>query len=150
MYIIGSNVSDDQIPQISDEVKKAIETESGTVEKLEPLGKKKLAYPIKKTKIGDYILVNFTAPSEKINEVEHKIRTNLNIVRHLVINMDKALVRMEKDRVLQAKLKIMRPKEDIPVKPAPAGKTQTGKSERKIQIDLDAEIEKALESEDLK
>ena len=61
-------------------------------------------------------------------------------------------VRQEKDRVAQVKHKIVRPSEDVkpaPVRsrPKPVPSPAAGK---KIQIDLDAEIEKALGSEDLK
>ncbi len=144
MYIVGSHVADDEIPKTTDEVRKFIESGGGLIEKYEEPGKKKLAYPIKKTKIGHYVVVGFSAPSDKINEIEHRIRTTQSIIRHLVVNMDEALERMEKDRVIQSQMKRRTPQEAAPVeKPA-------AKPARKIEIDLDAEIEKALESENLK
>lgn len=143
MYIIGSEISDDEIPKITEEVKKGIEAESGIIEKYEEIGKKKLAYPIKKTRTGYYVLINFNAPAERVYEIEHKIQTHQNIIRHLLINMDEALVRMEKDRIAQSQLRPRIAKEELKEKPVP-------KSDKKIEIDLDAEIEKALESEDLK
>lgn len=143
MYIVGSKVSDDQIPQVTEEVKKFIQDSGGIIEKHEDLGKKKLAYPIKKSRNGYYVAVNFSAPSEKVNEIEHKIRTSQNLIRHLIINLDEALIRMEKDRASQAKLKLVRPKVEVV-------KETLQKTKKKIEIDLDAEIEKALETEDLK
>jgi len=144
MYIIGNNVSDDEVPKITDEVKKYIETAGGIMEKHEDLGKKKLAYPIKKTRNATYILDNFSAPADKINDIEHRIRTYQNIIRYLIINMDEALVRMEKDKAVQAKIK-RRPPEEPKAEPR-----KTPSDGKKIEIDLDAEIEKALESKDLK
>lgn len=146
MYIIGAHLSDDQIPASVAEIKKVVEGGGGTIEKHEELGKKKLAYPIKNQRAGYYVLVNFEAAADKVNEIEHKVRTSGAVVRHIIINMDEALIQMEKDRIVQAKLKL-RPKvekepEIVKAKPVREGK--------KIQIDLDAEIEKALESEDLK
>ncbi|OGE76148.1 MAG: 30S ribosomal protein S6 [Candidatus Doudnabacteria bacterium RIFCSPHIGHO2_02_FULL_48_21] len=146
MYIISNNVSDDEVPKITEEVKKYIETAGGIVEKHEDLGKKKLAYPIKKTRNAVYVLDNFSAPADKINEIEHRIRTYQNVIRHMIINMDEGLIRMEKDKALQAKLKRRIPQEEA--KPVEAGKPRT--EGKKIEIDLDAEIEKALDSKDLK
>lgn len=143
MYIIGSHISDDQIPQVVEETKKIIDSSGGVLEKHEELGKRKLAYPIKKSKNGFYIVANFSAPAERMNEIEHKIRNSQGIIRHLIINMDQGLLRMEKDRLEQAKLKLLRPRAEAP-------KETPGKPEKKIEIDLDAEIEKALESEELK
>lgn len=144
MYIIGSHVPDNEIGKVSEEVKTFIEKSQGSIVSQEDLGKKKLAYPIKKSRIGHYQLVNFTAPAEKLSEIEHRIRTSQAIIRHLILNMDEALVRVEKDRVQQAKLKTLRPK--------PEAKPEAGRKEgRKVVIDLDKEIEKALESpEELK
>ncbi|MDZ4244253.1 MAG: hypothetical protein U1C57_04065, partial [Candidatus Doudnabacteria bacterium] len=76
----------------------------------------------------------------KISEIEHRIRTTQNIIRYLILNMDEALTQMEKDRAEQAKLKAMRPREEIPAE------KEKVKREKKFDIDLDAEIEKALES----
>lgn len=152
MYIVGNDISDDEIPKITAEVKKFIETDGGIVEKYEELGKKKLAYPIAHTRNGFYIVANFSAPSEKINDIERKIRTSQNVIRHLLINMDEGLVRMEKDRVTQAKLKIKRPVEEVKEKAVEMPKSSFAKTSegKKIEIDLDAEIEKALDTEDLK
>ena len=143
MYIVGSQVSDDEIPKVTQEVKKYIQDGGAQVEKQEELGKRKLAYPVKKSKNGYYVVVNFDSDPGKVNEIEHKIRTFPSVIRHLIVNMDEALVRMEKDRKAQAQLKLVRPQVEITKEQVPA------KPERKIQIDLDAEIEKALESEDL-
>lgn len=143
MYIIGSHISDDQIPQVTEEVKKLILSDGGTIGKHEELGKRKLAYPIKKTRNGYYVVVNFSATPERVNSIEHKVRTSQSIIRHLILNLDEALVRMEKDRALQAKLKPRLKPEERPGQPEKP-------TAKKIEIDLDAEIEKALESEELK
>src|SRR5438093_252869 len=92
MYIIGNNVSDDEVPKVSEEVKKYIETAGGIMEKHEELGKKKLAYPVKKTRNAFYVLDNFSAPTDKIEEIDHRIRTYQNIIRYMMINMDEALI----------------------------------------------------------
>lgn len=153
MYLIGSQVADDEAAKVVDEVKKYFDSVGALIQKHEDLGKKKLAYPIKNTKLGQYIVVNFESLPEKVAELEHKVRTHPAIIRHLVLNMEEAAVRLEKDRAIQAKLKLARPtivgKEAEYVKPKakPAPLQAAGK---KIQIDLDAEIEKALESGDLK
>lgn len=148
MYIVSNNVSDDEVPKITDEVKKYIESNGGVMEKHEDLGKKKLAYPIAKTRNASYILDNFSAPADKINDIDHRIRTYQSIIRHLIINMDEALLRMEKDKVLQAKIKRRIPVEDA--KASEVRRSPQGEGGKKIEIDLDAEIEKALESKDLK
>ena len=149
MYIIGSETSDDQIPSVVEGVKKNIQADGGLIEKHEELGKKKLAYSINKTKIGYYAIDLFSAPSDRANAIEKKIRNNKTIIRHLMVNIEEDLVRAEKDKKAQAKMKSALQKQP----PQAEKKTQMKPEEKtgkKIEIDLDAEIEKALESEDLK
>lgn len=150
MYIVGSQTSDDEISKVVDEVKKYISDNAGIIEKSEELGKKKLAYPIKKSRNGYYVVVNFSAPSEKVNDIEHRIRTSQNVIRHLIINMDEALIQLEKDRVAQSSLKIRRPMFETKEEPKEPARRGSGEGGKKIEIDLDAEIEKALETPDLK
>src|SRR3989344_3409310 len=109
MYIISNSVADDEVPKITEEVKKYIESNGGVMEKHEELGKKKLAYPIQKTRNAFYVLDNFSAPADKINDIDQRIRTYPNVIRYIIVNMDDALERIEKDKVAQAKLKLRRP-----------------------------------------
>ena len=149
MYIISNSVADDEVPKITDEVKKYIESNGGVIEKHEELGKRKLAYTVAKTRNAFYVLDNFSAPSDKINDIDQRIRTFQSIIRYLIINMDEALVRMEKDKVLQAKIKRRIPPVETKEEGKPARPSaKTGGP--KIEIDLDAEIEKAIDSKDLK
>ena len=144
MYIIGNSVSETDIPEVIEEVKKYITEFGGNILKHEEIGKKKLSYPIKRIRNAYYVLVQFEGEAEKLFETEKRIQTNQEVIRYLILNMDEALVRMENDRKIQSKMKPRR--EDDTPKPTPT----KPKPDKKIEIDLDAEIEKALESEDLK
>lgn len=153
MYIVGSEIADDAVPQVVGEVKTAIESGGGHIEKHDEWGRRKLAYPIGSTKNGFYAVVNFDAPGEKVNDIEQKIRTNLAIIRHLVVNMDEALERMEKDRIVQSQMKPRRiPAEETKPseKKAEVRRSSSRSEGGKIEIDLDAEIEKAIGSEEVK
>jgi small subunit ribosomal protein S6 len=104
-YILAAQVSDDQVPGVSEQIRQFIADFGGTEIAEEQLGKKKLAYPIKKTRNGSYVVVQFTIDSRKINDLEAKIRTQTaTVIRHLVVNLDEHLRRSEIDKVAQSKL----------------------------------------------
>ena len=149
MYIISNNVSDDEVPKVTEEVKKYIESSGGVIDKHEELGKKKLAFPIKKARNAFYVLDSFTVTADTVGDIEHRIRTSQHIIRHLVVNMDEALARMAKDKVIQGKMKPRRPIEAPKAAEVRRSMPKAGEG-GKISIDLDAEIEKALDSKDLK
>lgn len=66
------------------EVEKMIENEKGKLEKKEAWGKKELNYPIKKKQEGLFFLFSFEAPSDKIKEIEKKLRFRDFILRYLL------------------------------------------------------------------
>ncbi len=140
MYIVTSAVSDDQIPTVTDGVLKFIADEQGSVVREDLMGKKKLAYPVKKTRNGFYAAVTFDMPGTKVNDLDNKVRNNPDIIRHLIIGMDEALERIAKDAIAQEKMNKNRGERAKAV----------GKSTEPItDVNLDQKIEEAL-SEDLK
>lgn len=160
MYILASSVSDDQVPATAQTIEQYVTDNGGTEISHEQLGKKKLAYPIKKTRNGHYGTIVFTAEGKGVNSLDAKIRTQkATIIRHIIVNIDEHLERLEKDKEAQAKMNRNRPPEAIAAdnseqvvpeaKPAskPAPKAEKPKTVVTEEV-LDEEIEKAL-SEDI-
>lgn len=104
MYIVASSVSDDQIPTIIDGVLNLVKGDGGTVVREEGLGKKKLAYPIEKTRNGFYDLVTFDIDGEKLNALSTKIQNAEGVIRHLIVNIDEQNARAAKDAAAQEKM----------------------------------------------
>ena len=53
-----------------------------------PVVKRRLAYPIKKNRVGYYCLFNFSSESSKVKEIDSYLRMNNAVLRHLVIRAD--------------------------------------------------------------
>jgi len=142
MYILSSAVSDNDVPQVSEEVNKFLTDSGATLLAQEMLGKKKLAYPIKKTRNGFYVVQTFNLEGPKLTSLDNKLRSMEHIIRYLVANIDEQERRAAKDKTVQEKMRASR--KPIPRKPEPAG------PEIKLtDTELEQQIEKALESEDL-
>lgn len=160
MYLLGSQIADTDIPSVTSSVLKFVEDFGGTDVVEEQLGKKKLAYPIKKTRNGHYVVVTFTMDSQKINQLDARIRTqDQSIIRYLIVNIDEHLARKAKDEALAAKNPRRIPVEEQEEKaPVIEKKEKAPKAEKKEkpvakleELDekaLDEKIEAAL-SEDL-
>ena len=154
MYIVASSVSDDQIPTLIDGVLNLIKSLGGEIIKEENLGKKKLAYPVKKTRNGFYDLVTFAMEPSKLSELNNKILTTDGVIRHLIVNIEETLRRIEKDAIAQEKMNKNRAEKNAIAEstrvheevkePKSDGTPQTTITEE----NLDQKIEEAL-SEDL-
>ena len=152
MYILASSVSDDQIPATTEQIESFVTALGATDISHTQLGKKKLAYPIKKTRNGHYGVIAFTMDSSKVGDLDAKIRTQGNtIIRYIIVNMDEHFERMEKDRVAQAAMNRNRPASQIPdeerSESAPAPRPAAPAKEVTAE-EIDESIEKAL-SEDI-
>lgn len=144
MYILSSAVSDADVPPVASEVDKFITDQGGKIISQEMLGKKKLAYPIKKTRNGFYVLETFELEGRKLQGLDNKLRSMEPIIRNLVVNLEDQERRAMKDREVQDKMKLGR-------KPQ---KTETAPSEPVEEVkltdtELESKIEQALGSEDL-
>ena len=152
MYIIASSVSDDQIPATIDGILSVIKGDGGEIVKEEGLGKKKLAYPIGKTRNGFYDLVTFDLDGEKLNALSTKIQNYEAVIRHIIVNTEESTRRMNKDIAEQDKMNRNRAahtktvvEDGVPVPAFEIAKSD----ESAVNADtIDQQIEEAL-SEDL-
>lgn len=142
MYILSSAVSDNDAPAVSTQIDKAITDLGGNLFSTQALGKKKLAYPIKKTRNGFYILSAFTIEPRKVAELDGKIRSLDSIIRYLIVNLEELEKRKEKDHKVHEKMRASR-KPVVQPLAEPKPEVQISDTE------LEQKIEAALESEDL-
>ena len=82
-------------PNLSEEAVKALEekftgliNENGKVESVENMGKKRLAYEIKKNREGIYILFNFEAVPTFIAELERIYRITDDVIKFIVVKKE--------------------------------------------------------------
>ena len=60
----------------------------GKVEKVDELGKKKLAYEIQKNKEGYYVVFNFEANPDLISELERNYRITDEVIKFMTIKVE--------------------------------------------------------------
>lgn len=144
MYILSSAVSDNDTPAISSEIDKFIKDADGTVLSQEMLGKKKLAYPIKKTRNGFYVLLSFTLDGSKVAALDNKLRSIESIIRYIIVNTEELLLRKAKDQERAEKMRATRKPKRVPSAPV-----VTVPEIQLTETELEKKIEEALGSQDL-
>lgn len=84
LYIVPTPFTEKDLPNIEKKVKNIIEESGGKVVKEKNLGNKKLAYPIKQIYRGFYLLSYFDIESDKIDELNKKLKLTPEVLRHLI------------------------------------------------------------------
>ena len=87
VIIVNPNVEEAGLKALEEKVTGLI-NENGKVESVENMGKKKLAYEIKKNQEGTYMLFNFEANPDSIAELERVYRITDDIIKFIVVKKE--------------------------------------------------------------
>ena len=89
LYIIKTELSEEQTQAVIDRYVGILEGEGATVEKVDKWGKRKLAYTIdKKYTDGFYVLVNFKGEANAVDEEDRLMKIDENLLRHMITRVD--------------------------------------------------------------
>lgn len=87
VVIINPSVEEEKVKELSQKFTDIINNE-GKVEKVEELGKKKLAYEVKKNKEGYYVVIYFEANPGLIAELERNYRIIDEVIKFITIKAE--------------------------------------------------------------
>ncbi len=109
-FIVAPNVDDETIEKLIAQYEQAVTEKGGKVVKVERMGRRRLAYPIRKFREGIYVLLVVEGTGKEIAELERRLRVNSDVVlRYISIRIDEDLKRAEKLRAKRQARALKRP-----------------------------------------
>ena len=87
VVIINPNVEENALKELIERFQTLINTD-GKVEQVNELGKKKLAYEVKKNKEGYYVVYDFEANPSLIAELERNYRITDEVIKFIVVKKE--------------------------------------------------------------
>lgn len=87
VFIFAPNMEEEAREALVERFKGIVET-NGTVDNVDVWGNRKLAYEINDFQEGYYVLINFTAESSVVDELDRIAKITDNVIRHMVIRED--------------------------------------------------------------
>ncbi len=133
-FIVNASLDDPQIDAIIEKVQEVIIKNSGEIMELAKWGRKRFAYAIKKKNNGFYVVCEFKASGDLIARLERFFLLEENIIRFLIIGLDK--------KALQARIS----GNDLMKLSAPAIPSTSGSPLIAAIPDVDSDIPEALET----
>jgi small subunit ribosomal protein S6 len=88
MVILDPEVEERTVQPSLDQYLTVIKEDSGTVDKIDIWGRRRLAYPIKKRTDGIYAVVQFTSSSATAKELERQLSLNETVLRTKLLRPD--------------------------------------------------------------
>ncbi len=90
VVVMNPEIPEEDVQSAIDRVTSAVTSRGGSVDEVQPWGRRKLAYPIRRHMEGNYILTNIKLDPERAHDLESNFKISEDILRHLLIRKDEA------------------------------------------------------------
>ena len=88
VLVIDPELEDEQLSATVDRVTQFVTTRGGEVIDLNPWGKRRLSYPIKKRSEGNYVVSHFRIEPSQTAELEAALGLSEEVLRHLLVKTE--------------------------------------------------------------
>jgi len=98
MFIVNPSASDEEIDKVNGQIEGIITAGGGKIDKIEKMGKRRLAYEIDKHREGYYVLFAISANGDIVKECERRLRVMDAVIKYITVRTDEEARRFEKIR----------------------------------------------------
>jgi len=101
MFIVRPDVEDEEADKLIESLGNTVKTGGGVVRSAEKLGRRKLAYQVRKFNDGNYILLTVEANGAVVLELERRLRVTEQVIKFITVRMDEEEKRLAKVKSLR-------------------------------------------------
>lgn len=88
VFVAQPELDEERLNALVERIQQTITTHGGQLVKTESLGRRKLAYPIKKRREGHYVLIHAGLETATIAELERELKLSEDVLRYLLVRLD--------------------------------------------------------------
>jgi small subunit ribosomal protein S6 len=103
MFIVRPDVTEEEVDKLIAQMEGVVAGTSGKLEKVEKLGRRRLAYRVAKQREGIYVLFRLQGSGDTVKEFERRLKVIDTVIKYLTVRIDEDLERAEKFKALRAK-----------------------------------------------
>ena len=102
MFIVRPDTLDEDVDKLIAGFEATVTNGGGTVRSTEKLGRRKLAYLVRKFSEGNYILLTIDADGKLVAELERRLRVSEPVIKFITVRMDEEQKRIDKIKAIRA------------------------------------------------
>src|SRR5207245_2890940 len=102
-FIVRPDITEEELDKLITQMQGVATSAGGQVEKVEKVGRRRLAYRVSKYREGFYILFHVQGGGDTVREFERRLKVTDAVIKYLTVRMDEQLERAEKSKVARAK-----------------------------------------------
>lgn len=101
MFIVRPDMPEEEIEKLISTLDSQVSSTGGTVKNVERMGKRRLAYVVRKFYEGIYILLTVEGGGQLISELERRLRVTEPVIKFITVRVDEEQKRMAKIKALR-------------------------------------------------
>ena len=102
MFIVRPDVVEEELDKLVTTLQNTATGAGATVKNAEKMGRRRLAYDVKKFQEGQYVLFTLEADGKAVHELERRLRVTEPVIKFITVRTDEEQQRLEKVRKLRA------------------------------------------------
>jgi small subunit ribosomal protein S6 len=102
MFIVRPDVVDEELDKLVAGFEGTVTTGGGVIKNSEKLGRRKLAYTVRKFNDGNYVLLTIEANGAVVAELERRLRVTEPVIKFITVRMDEEEKRLAKIKAHRA------------------------------------------------
>ena len=96
MFIVRPDIEEAEIDKIIETFSGYVTQGGGTVKQTEKMGRRRLAYTVRKFNDGFYVLLIVDSPASLIHEIERRLRVSEQVIKFITVRTDEEEKRVAK------------------------------------------------------
>jgi small subunit ribosomal protein S6 len=101
MFIVRPDIQDEELDKLIAGFESNVKNGGGTVKSTEKLGRRKLAYLVKRFSDGNYVLMTIEAEGSLVGEIERRLRVSEQVIKFISVRMDQEEKRRAKIKAIR-------------------------------------------------
>jgi small subunit ribosomal protein S6 len=101
MFILRPDVEEEETDKLIESLSNTVKTGGGVVKSVEKMGRRKLAYIVRKFNDGNFILLTVEATGPVVLELERRLRVTEQVIKFITVRMDEEEKRLAKVKALR-------------------------------------------------
>lgn len=118
MFIVRPDVEEADLDKLIEGFSANITSGGGEIKSVEKMGRRRLAYTVRKFNDGFYVLMTIGAEGKLITELERRLRVSEQVIKFITVRMDEEEKRLAKVKAIRD-TKVKRSAQPIQQAPAP-------------------------------
>ncbi|HMF92459.1 MAG TPA: 30S ribosomal protein S6 [Candidatus Angelobacter sp.] len=102
MFIVRPDLTEEDLDKLVSALENHATGAGATVKNAEKMGKRRLAYDVKKFSEGQYVLFTLQADGKAVHELERRLRVTEQVIKFITVRTDEEHQRLDKIRKLRA------------------------------------------------